>query len=156
MRSSKRKSFVKKRIRKEKLKLRKENIKQFNIDVISYSNKIREVLIKNATKAEKKLLSILNNSNLANKFEFQYIVFVKKKVNEKVRFYIADFCFPDKKIILELDGEYHYNKSQSYKDRKRTKILNQCGYTVYRLDNRDILNNSNLNLLILELNALLK
>lgn len=156
MRSSKRKSFVKKRIRKEKLKLRKENIKQFNIDVISYSNKIREVLIKNATKAEKKLLNVLKTSNLKDKFEFQKIIYVRKKENERVRFYIADFCFPDKKIILELDGEYHHNKNQSYKDRKRTKILNQCGYTVYRLDNRDILNNSNLNLLILELNALLK
>ena len=69
MRSSKRKSFVKKRIRKEKLKLRKENIKQFNIDVISYSNKIRELLIKNATKAEKKLLNVLKTSNLKDKLK---------------------------------------------------------------------------------------
>lgn len=150
MRKSKRQIYLEKELKKEKLKVSRDFIKNHNKGMVDNALKFREELRKNATKAEKKLLLLLADGPLCKDFEFQHIVYVKKK-GKIERFYIADFCFPAKKIIIELDGEYHYTTEQIQRDRERTLALKRCGYTVYRIDNDKILYRKDLNLLITEL-----
>ena len=52
--------------------------------------------------------------------------------------YIADFYFPDIKLILEIDGGYHKDFEQRKLDIKRTEDLNKLGYKVVRIDNKDV------------------
>ena len=155
MLKNKRQIYLRKKLKKKKLKINKELINVYNKNMINSALKFRKELIKNSTKAEKKLLLLLNNSPLYKDFEFQYIIYIKKK--DKIeKFYIADFCFPERKIIIELDGKYHYTSKQTYKDRKRTFNLKKCGYTIYRIDNDKILYRKDLNLLITELTEILR
>jgi len=52
--------------------------------------------------------------------------------------YIADFCSPRHKIIIELDGGQHLDQ-QAYDD-ERTRFLMAKGYRVLRFWNHDVLN----------------
>ncbi len=52
--------------------------------------------------------------------------------------YIADFCAPTQKIVIELDGEPH--RSQHDADVERTQYLERLGYTVVRFWNSQIEN----------------
>ncbi len=53
--------------------------------------------------------------------------------------YIVDFCAPQAKLIIELDGSQHLEQ-QEY-DAERTDFLESKGYRVLRFWNRDVLNN---------------
>jgi len=53
--------------------------------------------------------------------------------------YIVDFCAPQAKLIIELDGGQHLEQ-QEY-DAERTEFLESKGYRVLRFWNRDVLNN---------------
>ena len=50
--------------------------------------------------------------------------------------YIADFCCPAKKLIIELDGEYHANNRQEDKDRQ--DFLQEHGFRVLRFANEHV------------------
>lgn len=52
--------------------------------------------------------------------------------------FIADFCAPRKKLIIELDGSQHLEQREY--DDERTKYLELRGYRVLRFWNNDILN----------------
>ena len=52
--------------------------------------------------------------------------------------YIADFCCPSVKLIIELDGGGHYNDEQHSYDTYRTEMLEKFGYQVVRICNTDI------------------
>jgi len=51
--------------------------------------------------------------------------------------YIADFCAPGKKLIIELDGSQHLEQ-QEY-DAERTAFLESQGYRVLRFWNSQVL-----------------
>ena len=53
--------------------------------------------------------------------------------------YIADFCAPRRKLIIEVDGSQHLDQ-QEY-DTERTAFLKSHGYTVLRFQNGDVMNN---------------
>jgi very-short-patch-repair endonuclease len=53
--------------------------------------------------------------------------------------YIADFCAPRRKLIIELDGCQHLEQ-QEY-DRERTSYFESRGYRVIRFWNNDVMNN---------------
>jgi len=53
--------------------------------------------------------------------------------------YIADFCAPRKKLIIELDGSQHLDQAEY--DEERTKYLELRGYKVLRFWNNDVMNN---------------
>jgi len=55
--------------------------------------------------------------------------------------YIADFCSPHSKMIIELDGNQHL-ESEEY-DRVRTTYLETKGYKVLRFWNSDVENDLN-------------
>jgi len=50
--------------------------------------------------------------------------------------YIADFCCPQAKLIIELDGTHHLEQNQAEYDAERTRYLEACGYHVIRFNNQ--------------------
>ncbi len=49
--------------------------------------------------------------------------------------WIADFCCPERGLVVELDGSVHAQPSQGRKDESRDRHLERIGYTVLRLPN---------------------
>ena len=102
-------------------------------NIAEYYKHILEV---NATYAERLLKTFLTGKI---DFEFQKIIYTDNK-----HFFIADFYIPSKKLIIELDGEYHDDAKQQEKDIWRTKILKSLGYRVIRFKNKQITESNNL------------
>ncbi|HEY2136351.1 MAG TPA: DUF559 domain-containing protein [Xanthobacteraceae bacterium] len=53
--------------------------------------------------------------------------------------YVVDFCCPDARVIIELDGGQHSETTEA--DARRTEILEAMGYLMLRFWNNDVLNN---------------
>jgi len=54
--------------------------------------------------------------------------------------YVVDFCHPDKKIIIELDGDVHYTDAATQvKDARRDRYLTAQGYRTLRFTNETAL-----------------
>ncbi len=85
-------------------------------------------LRRSATDAEKLLWSALRNRRCEG-IRFRRQVVVGR--------YIADFCAPNPKLIIELDGSQH-EKQESY-DAARTRYLEDDGYSVLRFWNGEVL-----------------
>lgn len=54
--------------------------------------------------------------------------------------FIADFYCHEKKVIVEVDGEYHDEDDVEYYDNERTKELKRYGFSIIRFSNKEILN----------------
>ena len=57
--------------------------------------------------------------------------------------YIVEFACLSKKLVVEVDGEYHYTEEQMILDNIRTDFLNRMGYNVIRFANEQVINNTN-------------
>ena len=55
--------------------------------------------------------------------------------------YIVDFCCPECRLIIELDGAPHYGILDDNYDIERTKYLESLGFKILRFENRIILDN---------------
>ncbi|MCW8282896.1 endonuclease domain-containing protein [Agrobacterium sp. InxBP2] len=53
--------------------------------------------------------------------------------------YIVDFACPSHKIIVELDGFQHAEDSAAEYDKRRTRTLEELGWTILRFWNHDVL-----------------
>ena len=53
--------------------------------------------------------------------------------------YLVDFCCPQQRLIVELDGSAHAQPGQVAQDRRREAHLNRRGYTVARFPNGIVL-----------------
>jgi len=53
--------------------------------------------------------------------------------------FVVDFCCPDAKLVIELDGGQHVDQQE--KDERRTTNLETSGYLVLRFWNNDVLRN---------------
>ena len=53
--------------------------------------------------------------------------------------YIVDFCCPQRRLIVELDGGVHAQPSQTKRDTSRDAELKRRGYTVTRFPNGIVL-----------------
>ncbi|MBA0882649.1 leucine--tRNA ligase [Flavobacterium undicola] len=86
---------------------------------------------KNLTEAEDVLWQEIRNSNLGYKIRRQHYI----------GSFIADFVCLEKKLIIEVDGGYHYTKEQLELDEQRTLELEQKHlYKVIRFTNEEVLN----------------
>ncbi|MCQ2311162.1 MAG: endonuclease domain-containing protein [Paludibacteraceae bacterium] len=81
------------------------------------------------TEAEKCMWELLRKRKLGVLFRRQYII------NQ----YIVDFVCFAKKLIIEVDGDYHYTEVQKIEDAQRTQQLENLGFTVIRFDNREVM-----------------
>ena len=90
---------------------------------------IAKKLRKNQTSQETKLWSVLRRKNFFGlKFRRQY----------PIGNYIVDFCCPEKKFILEVDGGGHNERQQAKKDQLRDSWLREQGFTVLRIWNNEL------------------
>ena len=117
--------------------LEKEKLRQLEKEVKSCAKNYKKSLEKKATSAEKRMWYALKASPLAKVFEFQHIVYIKEKKAIK-NLYIVDFCIPIKKIILEIDGDYHFTSDQKIKDFKRSSNLRKLEYRIIRVSNSKV------------------
>ncbi|HRA73250.1 MAG TPA: endonuclease domain-containing protein, partial [Flavobacterium sp.] len=86
---------------------------------------------KSPTNAEKVLWSEIKSKSMGNKFRQQHLI----------GDFIVDFVCLSRKLIIEVDGDYHFTDEQIQLDNERTIALNQLGYKVIRFTNNDILKN---------------
>jgi len=87
-------------------------------------------LRRDETEAEAKLWSRLRNASLGGaKFRRQFLI------GE----FIADFCCPQRQLVVELDGGGHVEQVQ--RDEWRSALLAQHGYRVVRFWNEEIIDN---------------
>ncbi len=84
------------------------------------------------TKAEEILWQELRNRKVENcKFRRQH----------PIGKFIADFYCHEKKLVIEVDGDYHNKEEQKEYDEARTQVINEYGITVIRFTNDEVLNN---------------
>ena len=64
--------------------------------------------------------------------------------------YIVDFLFRKSKVVVEIDGGYHYTEEQQKEDKIRTDWLEQQGYKVVRFTNEQVLYDTDNVLIVLK------
>lgn len=85
------------------------------------------------TDAERILWQLLKGNGIGEKFRRQHII----------GNYIVDFVNLHCKLVIEIDGKYHFKGDQPISDDVRTGELNDMGYTVMRFTNEEVLGNIN-------------
>lgn len=95
--------------------------------------RLRPHLRKNQTITECLVWSKVRNHRLLGfKFRRQY----------GIESYIVDFCCPEAKLAVEVDGDSHYISEQAKQsDLKRQKDIEGLGFIVLRFTNKDISEN---------------
>jgi len=88
------------------------------------------------SKAEFRLRYALTQQNI--RFFSQEVVKCKNR-----RQYCVDFLLLEKQVIIEVDGAIHDFQTQQLKDDKKTKDLQDEGYTVLRFRDGEIWHNLN-------------
>lgn len=56
--------------------------------------------------------------------------------------FIVDFYCPEEKLVIELDGEVHFNEEAIKYDKKRTEYIESLGLRVIRFENNEVLKNT--------------
>ena len=84
---------------------------------------------KNMTEAESIFWSLVKGGSLGQRCLRQHII----------GDYIVDFLFRKSKVIVEIDGGYHFTEKQQTDDAVRTDWLEQQGYKVIRFTNEQVL-----------------
>ena len=82
-----------------------------------------------STRAERILWHLIRNDQLHG---------LKFRRQEPIDPFIVDFVCMEKKVVVELDGEYHGEEAQKYYDEERTKFLKKEGFKVIRFPNERI------------------
>ena len=93
---------------------------------ISRARKLRRSM----TEGERKLWSELKT------FRRLYGVHVRKQA--PIGPYVVDFVVQSKKLVIEVDGEFHVLTSRKESDRQRDDWLRAQGYSVLRLSTGDL------------------
>lgn len=65
---------------------------------------------------------------------------IKFRSQRPIGKYIVDFLIFDRKLIIEIDGEYHNKKLQKKQDKMREKYLKSMGFKIIRISNNKVLN----------------
>ena len=94
---------------------------------VNYLSDKRRELRNNMTSAEAALWKELKGGKLGNK---------KFRRQHSIGNYIVDFCCPEEKLIIELDGQVHLDAQNSIKHTERDAELKSLGFTVLRFENR--------------------
>jgi very-short-patch-repair endonuclease len=90
-----------------------------------------QALRRRSTEAEKLLWSKLRGRRLQS---------VKFKRQVPIEGYIVDFVSLERKLIIEVDGGQHAERSEA--DAVRTAVLEKAGFHVIRFWNHEVLNNT--------------
>ncbi|MCM4155140.1 endonuclease domain-containing protein [Gramella sp. AN32] len=103
----------------------------------------RKKLRKSLTPGEAFLWKQLQNSKLeGRKFRRQH----------SIENYVVDFYCPSERLVIELDGQVHFNPVAQDYDKIRTEFLNSLGIKVLRFENKMVFENLELVLEEIKLN----
>ncbi|MDX1920256.1 MAG: endonuclease domain-containing protein [Candidatus Caenarcaniphilales bacterium] len=100
---------------------------------ISFNPKLKDrarELRKNSTEAESKIWKDFLRS-------FPLPVYRQKPIDN----FIVDFYVPKIKLVIEIDGETHFEDNAIEYDRQRTAILEGYGLKVLRFTNKEVYEN---------------
>lgn len=89
----------------------------------------RNELLSKSSDAEKAAFAILQ--------QLGYDVVRQYPIATGRRTYFADLYIPSLRCIVEIDGGYHYTRTQHRKDTNRSQGLWRLGLHVLRLSNKD-------------------
>lgn len=89
-------------------------------------------LLEKSTSAEKTASAILSKMNIPH--VKQYPIWTGRKK------YYADIYIPMFKLVLEIDGRYHFTDEQNRLDNNRSAGIRRLGYHICRLSNKDARN----------------
>jgi len=92
----------------------------------------RKKLRNNPTQAEAFLWGYLKNSQLEGR---------KFRRQTSIKNYIVDFYCPQEKLVIELDGDFHFDEKAIKDDEKRTKEIEEEGLKVIRFENQKVILN---------------
>lgn len=95
-------------------------------------NRMRQDLMSKTSNAEK---AAIRNCELLG-----YKVVRQQPITTGRKLYFADIFLPELKVIMEIDGGYHYTNKQKRKDGNRSAGIWRMGYHVVRLSNHDARN----------------
>lgn len=90
----------------------------------------RELRTESVSKAEKRLWKILLSRKQTG------IRFLRQRA---IHWYIVDFFAPELGLIIEIDGNSHFNKGDY--DRRRQDKLEELGYMMIRFSEGDVIHN---------------
>lgn len=93
---------------------------------------IRCDLLSHTTDAEKAAAKICTHLG--------YKVISQQPIVTGRKLYFADIYLPEIKLIIEVDGDYHFTKDQKRKDGNRSSGIWRLGYHLVRLNNHDARN----------------
>ena len=101
----------------------------YGADVIVFENakKLRE----NMTWAERKLFEQLSKNKLGVRFRAQH----------PLSLYIVDFYCHQAKLVIEIDGDFHFNDEAQKADEERTSAIEEFGLRLIRFTNDEIFKN---------------
>lgn len=68
---------------------------------------------------------------------------IKFRRQQPIGDFIVDFVSFEKRLIVEVDGGQHNEAGYLYRDCLRTRFLEDCGFTVVRFWNNEIMDNLN-------------
>ena len=91
----------------------------------------RQDLRKNSTIPEKRVWEKLRKEQLGFKFRRQH----------GIGHYIVDFYCPERKLVIEIDGESHFTDEGIEYDKIRSDFLNSIGIEILRFTNEEVMNN---------------
>jgi very-short-patch-repair endonuclease len=99
---------------------------------LSRLKKKRKYLRNNSTKAEVLLWKQLSGSKLNG---------LKFRRQHSIGHYILDFCCPEKRVGIELDGSVHGSDERRRYDEERQRFIEACNIKVLRFYNCQVMNN---------------
>jgi very-short-patch-repair endonuclease len=90
----------------------------------------RAQLLQKSTIYESRMCKILNSMGIDH--IRQYPIRTGRNV------YFADIYIPEKRLIIEMDGAYHFTKEQHRLDNNRSSNMRRKGYHIIRFANGDL------------------
>jgi len=101
----------------------------FNRKYLKYK---RKHLRNNSTEAEILLWTYLKGKQLKGR---------KFRRQQSIGNYIVDFYCPEEKLVVELDGDFHFDEEIKKYDAGRTEYINNFGIKLIRFENQEVLYN---------------
>lgn len=92
-------------------------------------NRTRQELIYKTSDAEK--------AAICNCLRLGYKVIRQQPIVTGRKLYFADIYIPSLKLIIEVNGGYHFTDNQKRKDRNRSQGVRRLGYSLFNITNKD-------------------
>lgn len=100
------------------MKISKALIRQIRCDLLSHTT--------DAEKAAAKICTQLG-----------YKVIPQQPIVTGRKLYFADIYLPEIKLVIEINGGYHFTDKQRRKDKNRSQGIRRLGYSLFNITNKD-------------------